>query len=111
MNENQCYTYANTSKDYIWALREHLETASTSSVETSQTADTKLLLLSQPKLEFNEIFALFSYDQLDIKNALECYRILLSVAPTNIAYNFNYGALLGNIGNYADSIQYLSVAA
>ena len=111
MNENQCYTYANTSKDDTGALQQQFEITSTSSVETSQATDTKLLLLSKPKLEFNEIFALFSFSQLDLKNALACYRILLHVAPTNIVYNFNYGALLGNIGNYTGSNYYLSVAA
>merc|ERR1711991_410145 len=40
MNENQCYTNSNTSKDDTGALQQQFEITSTSSVETSQATDT-----------------------------------------------------------------------
>eukprot|EP00943_MAST-04B_sp_MAST-4B-sp1_P001660 g1660.t1 len=116
INKNKCYsnTYSNSNNKV--EVMQQIETTSTSTVTTSQeedgeAANTTPILLTRAQIEFNELFALSSFEQLDIKNALTCYNILLRMIPTNIVYNFNYGALLGNIGNFTGSIYYLSIAA
>ena len=62
-------------------------------------------------IEFNELFGLSAFQQLDVTNAVNCYNMLLLEKPDNIIYNFNYGALLANIGNHSKSVHYLSIAA
>ena len=67
--------------------------------------------LTPTQIEYNELFGFLSFYQYDIRNAIKCYGALVIAKPYDAIYNFNYGALLGNIGNHTESIYYLSAAA
>ncbi len=67
--------------------------------------------LTPTQIEYNELFGFLSFYQYDIRNAIKCYGALVIAKPYDAVYNFNYGALLENIGNHTESIYYLSAAA
>ena len=98
MNGNKCFSMTDTNNAEI------IQSEEPNIINT-------ISKLTPAQIEFNELFGLSAFQQLDVTNAINCYNMLLLEKPDNIIYNFNYGALLANIGNHSKSVHYLSIAA